>query len=307
MAEHFFSPDSSGAGFSGTDIPGTARSGTAFARKFFSEPVLANRSLGDNFYLLETGRPSGEPPRGGQFYMLRAWETYPVLSRPISVFDAPENRLVFLYKVQGEGTRIFSRLREGDPITLQGPLGRGFPEAGGTVALVGGGAGIAPLYLAAKQLKAALGDAQDTSRGTAGNGAQGGAWGGAPGDAQGAVHSGRCRVELFLGFSGAPFLTGPFEAAADRLTVKTGGFITDVVGDPGRYDRIFACGPEAMMEALFAKCEAAGAGDRLYVSLESRMACGTGACFVCSRKTRGGNKKVCKEGPVFPAREVFGL
>jgi dihydroorotate dehydrogenase electron transfer subunit len=241
----------------------------------FSGPVLANRALGDNFYLLETGRPSGEAPRAGQFYMLRAWETYPVLSRPISVFDAPENRLVFLYKALGEGTRLFSRLREGDPITLQGPLGRGFPELRGTIALVGGGAGIAPLYLGAKQLRAA--------------------------------GPGGCRIEFFLGFSGAPFLTGQFEAAADRLTLKTGGFITDEVEAPGRYDHLLACGPEAMMEALFAKCEAAGAGDKLYVSLESRMACGTGACFVCSRKTRRGNKKVCKDGPVFPAREVFGL
>lgn len=242
----------------------------------FSGSVLSNRALGDNFYLLETACPSGEPPRAGQFYMLRAWGTYPVLSRPLSVFDAPENRLVFLYKLLGEGTRLFSRLREGDPLTLQGPLGHGFPELGGNVALVGGGGGMAPLYLGAKQLKAA------------------------------GAGRGGCRVELFLGFSGIPFLTGEFEAAADRLTVKTGGFITDEV-DPGRYDHILACGPEAMMEALFAKCEAAGAGDRLHVSLESRMACGTGACFVCSRKTRGGNKKVCKDGPVFPAREVFGL
>jgi dihydroorotate dehydrogenase electron transfer subunit len=245
----------------------------------FSELVIANQSLGDNFYLLETGRPSGELPRAGQFYMLRAWETYPVLSRPISVFDAPENRLAFLYKAVGKGTRLFSQLKPGDPVTFQGPLGQGFPEFRGTIALVGGGAGIAPLYLAAKQIKS-----------------------GGPG----AAGSG-CWIELFLGFSGVSFLTGQFAAAADRLTVKRGGFITDAVEDPGRYDHIFACGPEAMMETLFAKCEAAGAGDKLYVSLESRMACGTGACFVCSRKTRQGNKKVCKDGPVFPAREVFGL
>jgi dihydroorotate dehydrogenase electron transfer subunit len=255
---------------------------------FFSAPVLANRALGDDFYLLETGRPAGEAPRAGQFYMLRAWETYPVLSRPISVFDAPENRLLFLYKVLGTGTRLFSRLREGDSLTLQGPLGRGFPECRGTVALVGGGAGIAPLCLGAKQLRAGNDGAVGGTAAGAGNSGEG------------------CRVEVFLGFSGRPFLTEHFEGV-HRLMVKTGGFITDEVEDPGRYDHIFACGPEAMMAALFAKCEAAGAGDKLYVSLESRMACGTGACFVCSRKTPGGNKKVCKDGPVFPAREVFGL
>jgi dihydroorotate dehydrogenase electron transfer subunit len=206
--------------------------------------------------------------------MVRAWETYPVLSRPLSVFDAREDRLVFLYKIAGRGTGLFSGLKAGDPLALLGPLGRGFPDLEGTAALVGGGAGIAPFYLGAKQIRAAHPE---------------------------------CPPELFLGYSGKPFLTEEFKALSNRLTVNTGGFITGEIANPAGYDYIFTCGPEAMMRALFAKCEAAGAGDKLYVSLESRMACGTGACFVCSRETRQGNKKVCKDGPVFPAREVFGL
>ena len=81
----------------------------------------------------------------GQFYMLRAWNEYPVLSRPISVFDADPETVSFLYKVVGKGTEIFAGLKAGDEITLDGPHGNGFPEVKGKVALVGGGVGIAPV------------------------------------------------------------------------------------------------------------------------------------------------------------------
>jgi dihydroorotate dehydrogenase electron transfer subunit len=137
--------------------------------------------------------------------------------------------------------------------------------------MVGGGAGIAPLYLGAKQYRDA-----------------------------------GCTVDLYLGFSGAAILTTEYRKIADSLTVDVGGFITDAV-DPSGYDAVFTCGPEIMMKALWEKCKSAGTGDKLFVSLEARMACGVGACYGCSRKTIGGNKKVCKDGPVFPAQEVFGL
>ena len=212
----------------------------------------------------------------GQFYMLRAWEHEPVLSRPLSVYDAGKGYISFIHRVIGRGTAIFAGLRAGDPVSILGPLGNGFPgaepgSAYGKVALVGGGAGIAPLYLAAKQIKAAH-------------------------------HS--CHVDVFLGYSGESFLVREFEGAADKVTVNVGGFITDEV-DPAGYDLILSCGPEIMMKVLYEKCRKADARARVYVSLESRMACGVGACFVCSRKVGGGNKKVCKDGPVFPAEEVF--
>jgi dihydroorotate dehydrogenase electron transfer subunit len=211
--------------------------------------------------------------RMGQFYMLRAWETYPVLSRPLSVFDAGNGRLAFVYKAAGRGTAVFAGLRRGDRVGLLGPLGNGFPDTEGNVALVGGGAGIAPLYLGAKQIKAA----RDGHR-----------------------------VDVFLGFSGEPFLVREFESAADRVVVNVGGFITDDI-DPSGYDSILACGPEIMMQVLFEKCRKTGAAAKLSVSLENRMACGVGACFVCSRPVGGSNKKVCKDGPVFQAEAVFGL
>ena len=240
--------------------------------------VVSNRPLGQGFYLLEAefsppgaGINSTPAIHGGQFCMIRAWDTEPLLSRPLSVFDAGEGRVSFLYKTAGRGTAILSRTGSGGSIAVQGPLGRGFPPAEGRIAMVGGGAGIAPLYLSARQRRAA-----------------------------------GCVVDLFLGFSGEAFLTDEYRSVADSITVTTGGFITDAV-DPGRYDRVFCCGPEAMMGALREKCRAAGAEDRLFVSLESRMACGIGAWYGCSRKTLAGNKKVCRDGPVFAALEVSSL
>ena len=237
---------------------------------FSSCQVVSNRNLSADYYLLKAA--SADTVKMGQFYMVRAWEREPVFSRPLSVYDAADGCVGFVYRTIGRGTGIFAGLRPGDSIGLLGPLGNGFPLLKGKAALVGGGAGIAPLYLAAKQIKAA-----DPGRG----------------------------VDVFLGFNAEPFLVKEFESAVDRVIVNVGGFITDEI-DPSGYDQILSCGPEIMMKVLYEKCRAAGKGDRLHVSMESRMACGVGACFVCSRPVGGSNKKICKDGPVFPAEEVFG-
>jgi dihydroorotate dehydrogenase electron transfer subunit len=209
----------------------------------------------------------------GQFYMLRAWGQYPVFSRPISVFDSDGETVSFLYKVVGRGTEIFSGLKAEDDITLRGPLGSSFPQVPGKIAMVGGGVGIAPFYLAAKQLEAAEAD---------------------------------CRIDLYLGFSDRAILTDDYRKVAEKVIVNVGGFITDEI-DPAGYDHIFTCGPEVMMRVLYEKCKKAGAAEagKLYVSMESRMACGVGACYVCSCRTADGNKKVCKDGPVFKGEAVF--
>ena len=232
--------------------------------------VLSNERLGKDFYLMKATR--SRAARMGQFYMLRAWKNYPILSRPISVFDEDGETVSFLYKIIGKGTEIFSTLQKGDSISMLGPLGNSFPNVTGKIALVGGGVGIAPFYLAAKQLKQPK----------------------------------ESRADLYLGFSEAAVLAEEYKRVADNLVVNVGGFITDEI-DPARYDHIMACGPEPMLRALYEKCKQAGAEERLYVSMESRMACGVGACFVCSCKTGDGNKKVCKDGPVFKGAEVFGI
>ena len=67
--------------------------------------ILENRPVADGFHLMRV--ESDNDAKMGQFYMLRAWDRYPVLSRPISVFDSDGKTVSFLYKVVGQGTEIF--------------------------------------------------------------------------------------------------------------------------------------------------------------------------------------------------------
>ena len=113
--------------------------------------VIENRYIGEDMYLMRVeGKFEGKM---GQFYMLRAWDKFPLLSRPISIHDIDENSISFLYKVVGEGTRILSKVKVNETIKLEGPYGNGYEKVEGKVALVGGGIGVAPLYLVAKNIE----------------------------------------------------------------------------------------------------------------------------------------------------------
>lgn len=232
--------------------------------------ILENTHVSGDFYRMRVEKKNDACM--GQFYMLRAWDKYPVLSRPISVFDSDGESVTFLYKVVGQGTEIFKDLKIGDEIKADGPHGNGFPDAKGRIALVGGGVGVAPLYLTAKTLKKENPDSV---------------------------------VDMYLGFSGESMLVDEYEKVADSVTVNVGGFVTDDI-DPTAYDVIMTCGPEIMMRVLYKKCVDTGAKAPVYVSMENRMACGIGACLVCTCKTSGGNKRACKDGPVMLGSEVFG-
>ncbi|GHU50166.1 dihydroorotate dehydrogenase [Clostridia bacterium] len=238
--------------------------------------IISNQKLTEEFFLL-TARCDNRA-LAGQFYMLRAWDDYPMLSRPVSVFDRSDNEVSFLCKKVGKGTELLSRILPGDELSLLGPLGSSFSGATGAlaasipgsspkVALVGGGVGIAPLHLAAKQFR---------------------------------LTDPTAVLDIYLGFSDEVILADVYEKAADELIVNVGGFITDEI-DPAGYDYILSCGPEIMMKVLYNKCVSVGKGASLWVSMESRMACGIGACLVCSCKTAMGNRKICKDGPVFKA------
>lgn len=225
--------------------------------------VAVNQQVAQGvFKLTVQGRFKG---RMGQFYMLRAGERYPLLSRPISIFDIVEDRIEFLYLVAGEGTAIFSRLKPGDALELDGPFGNGFPQPQGKTAFVGGGIGIAPFFYALREVPEA---------------------------------------DVYLGFSREAYMVEAFRrATAGEVIVDIGGSILDKL-DFHAYDTIIACGPHPMLHAVQQKQESSKSRAKVYVSLENRMACGIGACLVCSVKCRDGRKKACADGPVFPAEEV---
>ena len=224
--------------------------------------IIRNEYVGEDMYLMEVeGKFEGEM---GQFYMVRAWDKYPLLSRPISIHDINENSISFLYKVVGEGTKILSKLKKDDTIKLEGPYGNGYEKVEGKVALVGGGIGVAPLYLVAKNIQ---------------------------------------NCDAYLGFRNESILIEKYKGVCDEVNIAIGDtFVTDII-DIEKYDYILTCGPTPMMEKLVKMVE--NTKTKLFVSLENHMACGVGACLVCTCKTKFGNKKTCKDGPVFRGEDVI--
>ncbi|HHT86207.1 MAG TPA: dihydroorotate dehydrogenase electron transfer subunit [Clostridiales bacterium] len=207
--------------------------------------------------------------KAGQFYMLRPTKVLdPLLGRPISIHDCVDGNCSFLYRIAGKGTSLMSELRAGDTIEAYGPYGNGFEPVDSDIRLIGGGIGIAPLYFLARTQKA--------------------------------LYPNRV-IEAYLGFVEKPFMVQYFRAVADFVYVRVGGYITSDV--PFEENVVnYACGPVPMMKA--AKEEAEKKGSTLYLSLEAHMACGVGACLGCTCPTVSGNKRVCKDGPVFLASEV---
>jgi len=231
--------------------------------------TLSNIQVSEGVFLLRAQMPPiARTPKAGQFYMLLPPGDAFALRRPISIYDYEGGVASFAYQVKGRGTKALSRLAEGSEIDIYGPLGHGYEFEDKDSVFVAGGLGIAPMHYALKQFRRAY------------------------------PHR---LADCFLGFSTEPFLLEAFTEDASTVTAKQGGYITDEVPCiEGR--AFFCCGPEAMMRALFLKL---GEGSSLQVSLEKRMGCGVGACLSCSVPSREGNKRVCKEGPVFSAREVF--
>ena len=224
--------------------------------------ILENRYVGEDMYFMKV--KGNFKAKMGQFYMLRAWDTYPLLSRPISVHDVDEEGISFLYKVVGEGTKILKNLKPDDIIKLEGPYGNGYEKVEGKVALVGGGIGVAPLYLVAKNIE---------------------------------------NCDAYLGFRNEAILEEEFKEVCNEVNIALGDtFVTDIL-DVEKYDYILTCGPTPMMEKLVKMTE--GTNTKIMVSLENHMACGVGACLVCTCKTKFGNKKTCKDGPVFWGEDVI--
>ena len=234
--------------------------------------VLENKPLGGGIFKMVAEWPYGA--EAGQFFMVRGWDKYPLLSRPISVHDADEKTVTFLYEVRGEGTRILSEKKAGEEVELTGSVGRGFPveKVKGKVAVVSGGIGFAPLLLTVKKL-------QD------------------------------CEVTLCCGFRDKSYSLDEFAPYVKEIRVATDsgreghkGFVTDLL-DVAEFDCVVTCGPEVMMEKLAKTCIAKGV--KCYVSMERHMACGVGACLGCTHETAHGARCICKDGPVFEGEEIY--
>lgn len=203
------------------------------------------------------------------------------LRRPISICDAENGEVRFIFEVKGEGTAELAKREIGDNIDIMGPLGHGFEikDSVKNPVVIGGGIGIFPLYKLTKSLK---------------------------------------NANVFLGFRSKDrvVMEKEFEAVSNMTIVGTDdgsygydGYIASAMEQYlgfNKCDMIYSCGPTPMLRAVKKIAE-----DRkipCQLSLEQRMGCGIGACLVCSCETNNEGtdkyKKVCQNGPVFYSEEV---
>lgn len=224
----------------------------------------------------------------GNFVEIRINENSdPFLRRPISIYnlDKENGVLEFIFQVRGIGTNILAKKEEGDLIDIIGPLGNGtFKfEDKKTIAIIGGGIGMFPLYELAKQAKKA-----------------------------------GVNIHTYLGFRNKDLVTleKEFDEVSSKLTITTddgsykekGFAINYLEKDLSKFDGIYACGPLQMLKAVKKISEESGIPCQ--ISLEEKMGCGLGVCLGCAVKTAISPKDapeyvhVCKTGPVFDSKMV---
>ena len=234
--------------------------------------VLYNAEIAKNTYKMILEGDTADITAPGQFVNLKLDGFY--LRRPISVCDAEDGKLTIIYKAVGEGTAAMAKMAGGEEILTLTGLGNGYDTSlsGDKPLLIGGGAGVPPMYMLAKKL----------------------------------IAEGKHPVAI-LGFGKADevFYKEEFEALGVPVTVTTvdgsvgtKGFVTDAL--PEEYTYFYTCGPEPMLKAIYNKTETSG-----QLSFEERMGCGFGACMGCSCKTKYGNKRICRDGPVLVKEEII--
>lgn len=235
--------------------------------------VTGNAKIAENTYEMRLSGDFSSITAPGQFVNFAVEGCY--LRRPISVCDVENGILTVVYKTVGKGTEIMSRIRPGETMDVLSGLGNGYDVGAGgeRPLLIGGGAGVPPMYMLCKAL----------------------------------VRAG-ARPVAVLGFNSRNevFYEDEFKAAGAETYVTTvdgsygiKGYVTDVIGKLD-YTYFYACGPEAMFKAV----EKTVKSDGEY-SFEERMGCGFGACMGCSCKTKYGSKRICKDGPVLKRGEII--
>jgi NAD(P)H-flavin reductase len=234
----------------------------------------------------------GPPPRAGQFFLVKPVRSSVFLARPLGAAGCGNNSVCFIAAVSGRGTAELAAMYAGEEAILTGPLGNTWSDfvpanADKPLALLAGGIGLAPLAAFYAEL---FGNNFSNFDFFAG------------------FRNGMDGEKLLSTFeSGLPkaVLVSEDEgglSASSRRTLKH-GLVTDFL-DVEKYAAVFSCGPAPMLRATAIRCRMAGIP--CFVSLETRMACGTGACLGCSLPIRGGGfKRCCADGPIFDAEEVF--
>ncbi len=222
----------------------------------------------------------------GQFVMIRTGGTNdPLLRRPFSISQtSSEGRFQILFKVVGRGTSLLSHCREGEYLSVLGPLGRGYRiDIRRPACLVGGGLGIAPLLFLGKRVLQKCVDAPPV-----------------------VVLGARNREELAPLIQDFRGLGLSVHAATDDGSLGHHGLVTEVLEslNLGPDCMTYVCGPKPMMAAVHLYCRRKHYSCQ--VSVETAMACGMGACLGCIVPLeKGGYGHSCSDGPVFDAEDLL--
>ncbi len=235
--------------------------------------IISNEQLTATVYKMVIAGDTSAITAPGQFANLKLDGLF--LRRPISICDYDDKTITLIYKVVGEGTEQMAGMVAGDTVDVLVGLGNGYSieKSGDKALLIGGGVGVPPLYNLCKKLQAA-------------------------GKTVTVVLGFNTKAEIFLENEFAALGATVLVATADgSYGVK--GFVTDAMRDV-EYDYFFTCGPMPMFKAIEAVATTSG-----QYSFEERMGCGFGACMGCSCKTKYGNKRICKDGPVLEREEII--
>ena len=235
--------------------------------------ITENKKIAKDIWLMILEGDTSAITASGQFVNIKLDGFY--LRRPISVCDYDESTLTIIYKVVGEGTEAMTELSVGEELDVLLGLGNGYnlDKSGENPVLLGGGVGVPPMYNLCKKL----------------------------------IAQGK-KVSVILGFNTKEeiFFEDEFKALGAEVYITTvdgsygtKGFVTDVLKTL-EYSYFFTCGPMPMFKAIEATAVTSG-----QFSFEERMGCGFGACMGCSCKTKYGNKRICKDGPVLEREEII--
>ncbi len=235
--------------------------------------IISNKKLTESIFemVLEGDTTSISAP--GQFINIKLDGFY--LRRPISICDYDDSTITIIYKVVGEGTEVMSKMNAGEKLDVLCGLGNGFDTSKSLdkPVLIGGGVGVPPMYNLCKKL---IADSK--------------------------------AVTVILGFNKKDeiFYEDEFKKLGADVKVTTvdgsygiKGFVTDALKET-EYSYFYTCGPMPMFKAIESTAVTSG-----QYSFEERMGCGFGACMGCSCKTKYGNKRICKDGPVLEREEII--
>ena len=235
--------------------------------------LVRNEQIAKNTYLWVLSGDVSDISAPGQFVNIKLDGLY--LRRPISVCDVEGDKLTLIFKVVGRGTEKMAAAALGEEFLVLVGLGNGYDltRSGDKPLLVGGGAGVPPMYMLCHKL---IGEGKQPT--------------------------------VILGFNTADevFYKDEFEALGAKVIVATvdgsvgiKGFVTNAM-EGVEYTHFYTCGPEPMLKAVYKASKTDG-----QLSFEERMGCGFGACMGCSCKTLTGYKRICKEGPVMAKEEIL--